>query len=106
MVSAYHFVCQFATGALSGFVAGYVGGDIGIRLRDRHNASCPRDQQMRNNWGDTEGMYHVFYTFFIGIFSGILFPIVSNFVSSSLLSTLLVASFAAGTMGYCTFHTI
>lgn len=60
----WRHLSQGVLGSLIGGASGYAGGELGIRLRERYNRANPKTP-MRNYWGDTEGMYVVFYAFII-----------------------------------------
>jgi hypothetical protein len=62
-------IVQAIFGSLIGAVSGYVGGEVGIYLREQYNKKHPKTP-IRNNWGDTEGTYVVFFAFFVAVAFG------------------------------------
>lgn len=101
----FRLVLRFSVGAVTGVVAGFAGGELGIKLRDRYNETCTKEQQMRNRYGDTEGTYQVYYAFLAGVISGIGLFLIAN-DTSPWYYVVGIATLVGGSCGYCTFYTI
>jgi hypothetical protein len=98
-------------GRLIGFfviigLAGYIGGSIGIERREQHNKT-PGNRRIPNQWGDTEGLYLLYYVFWISLGLALLNTAVT-YQSSWLFSLCIVgisSSVAAVFVGYISFYT-
>ena len=109
LMKVVRVVLRFIGGMIFGCITAYVGGQKGIDIRDEHNRKCPTKQRRPNNWGDTEGTYHVFYAFWIGLISGICFILTTDESStrkSLLLTALMLGAIDALVCGYITYYTI
>jgi hypothetical protein len=80
LLMLWKYLSQGILGFVVGGLSGYFGGEFGIRLRGQYNQTHPKTPR-RNNWGDTEGMYVLFYSFFVASALGLIYLAFFDYVS-------------------------
>src|SRR5688500_9303447 len=76
------FIIHALLGYVVSFVRSFIGGQCGINFRDYLN-STKKYPIRRNNWGDTEGTYLLYYSFYLAAGSAVALPLLTNVITSN-----------------------